>query len=38
MNGIHTWQFVLASALTFATLHAICAVAVVLFPDGALVF
>lgn len=38
MNGIHTWQFALASALTFATLYAICAVAVVLFPDGTLDF
>ena len=38
MNGIHTWQFALASALTFATLYAICAVAVVLFPDGTLAF
>jgi len=38
MNGIHTWQFALASALTFASLYAICAVAVVLFPDGTLEF
>jgi hypothetical protein len=38
MNGIHTWQFALASTLTFAILYGICAVAVVLFPDGTLDF
>lgn len=38
MTGLDTWRFGAATALTFSILYAMCALAVVLFPDGTIDF
>jgi len=35
MNRLNVWKFALASAVTFAALSAICALAVIIAPDAA---
>lgn len=34
MNRLNVWKFALAAAVTFAALSAICAVAVIISPEG----
>ena len=34
MNSLNVWKFALAASVTFAALSAICAIAVMLWPDG----
>jgi hypothetical protein len=36
MNGLNVWRFALAASVTLAALSAVCAVAVILWPDGTL--
>lgn len=38
MNRLHVWKFALATAITFALLYVVCALAVILAPDGAIAF
>jgi len=38
MNGLHAWQFGLATALTFSILYTVCALGVAVFPDGTVDF
>src|SRR5262249_31586163 len=37
MNGLNVWKFALAASATFAALSAVCAVAVILWPDATVV-
>ncbi len=38
MKGLHVWKFALATAVTFAILYVVCALAVILAPNGAIAF
>ncbi len=38
MNRLQIWSFGLAGAVTFSVLYTVCALAVVLFPDGTIGF